>query len=250
MSSSEQSKTTAVVTGASRGFGRAIATSLAAQGTQVVGVARSKAQLDELHRQLGTSFIPVVADLTDTTLAARLIADYRPRLLVLNAGATPPAAPLQEQTWDSFSRNWEVDVQHVFHFLREALTSPLDQGSVVVSFSSGAALRGSPLSGGYAGAKATVRFLSAYARAESERNALGIRFVSVLPRITPATQLGAPFVEAYATYAGLSVEAYLAQFGETLTQEQVAESVLDLISDDRYGAPAYVLTANGVSPIE
>jgi hypothetical protein len=56
-----------------------------------------------------------------------------------------------------------------------------------------------------------------------------------LPQITPATQLGAPFVEAYAKYAGLSVEAYLAQSGETLTAEQVAESVLDLTTDDGYG---------------
>ncbi|HXA31660.1 MAG TPA: SDR family oxidoreductase [Acidimicrobiales bacterium] len=250
MSNPEQNKTTAVVTGASRGFGRAIASALAAQGTEVVGVARSKDRLDELHQQLGTQFIPVVADLTETTLAARLIADYRPRLLVLNAGATPPAAPLQDQTWEGFSRNWHVDVQHVFHFLGEALTRPLEQGSVVVSFSSGAARRGSPLSGGYAGAKATIRFLSSYARAEAERNSLGIRFVSILPQITPATQLGAPFVEAYAKYAGLSREAYLAQFGETLTPEQVAESVLDLIADDGYGAPSYVLTASGLSPIE
>jgi NAD(P)-dependent dehydrogenase (short-subunit alcohol dehydrogenase family) len=119
----------------------------------------------------------------------------------------------------------------------------------VVSFSSGAAMHGSPLSGGYAGAKATIRFLSSYARAEAERSSLGIRFVSILPQITPATQLGAPFVEAYATYAGLSVEAYLAQFGEMLTPDQVAASVLDLASDEGYGAPAYVLTGAGMNPI-
>jgi NAD(P)-dependent dehydrogenase (short-subunit alcohol dehydrogenase family) len=117
----------------------------------------------------------VVADLADATLAARMIADYRPGAVVLNAGATPHAAPLEEQTWEGFSQNWEVDVQHVFRFLREALITPLDPGSVVISFSSGAAVRGSQLSGGYAGAKATIRFLSSYARAEAERDSLGIR---------------------------------------------------------------------------
>ena len=238
MSILEMSETTALVTGASRGFGRATAASLVARGARVVGVARCKIQLDDLHQQLGASFIPVVADLADATLAARLMAEHRPGVVVLNAGATPPVARLQEQTWEGFSQNWEVDVQHVFRFLHQALTSPLAPGSVVISFSSGAALRGSPLSGGYAGAKATIRFMSSYARAEAERNSLGIRFVSILPQITPATQLGAPFVDAYATYAGLSVDAYLAQFGETLTTDQVAESVLVLATDEELTAPA------------
>ena len=89
MSIADLADTTAVVTGASRGFGRAIASSLVARGAHVVGVARSNAQLDQVHQQLGESFIPVVADLADDTLAARMIADYRPRLMVLNAGATP-----------------------------------------------------------------------------------------------------------------------------------------------------------------
>jgi NAD(P)-dependent dehydrogenase (short-subunit alcohol dehydrogenase family) len=250
VSISELSETTAVVTGASRGFGRATAASLVARGARVVGVARSKIQLDDLRQQLGASFLPVVADLADATLAARLMAEHRPGLVVLNAGATPPAAPLQEQTWEGFSQNWKVDVQHVFHFLRQALTTPLAPDSVVISFSSGAAMRGSPLSGGYAGAKATIRFMSSYARAEAERNSLGIRFVSILPQLTPATALGAPFVGAYAKYAGLSVDDYLAQFGETLTTDQVAQSVLTLATDEELRAPAYLLTAGGMSPVD
>ena len=75
-----------------------------------------------------------------------------------------PLLRLQDQTWDNFSTNWNVDVRQTFNFVREALGTPLDPGSVVISLSSGAALRGSPLSGGYAGAKATIRFISSYAR--------------------------------------------------------------------------------------
>jgi len=51
--------------------------------------------------------------------------------------------------------------------------------------SMGAALFGSPLSGGYAGTKATIRFLTAYAAEESQRAGLGIRFVSVNTRPRP-----------------------------------------------------------------
>jgi NAD(P)-dependent dehydrogenase (short-subunit alcohol dehydrogenase family) len=58
----------------------------------------------------------------------------------------------------------------------------------VISLSSGAALRGSPLSGGYAGAKAAIGRLTGYAAEESERAGLGIRFVSLLP--PPASASG------------------------------------------------------------
>ena len=57
--------------------------------------------------------------------------------------------------------------------------------------SSGAAVAGSPLSGGYAGLKATIRFITAYAATESERAGLGIKFTAVLPQLTPAADLGA-----------------------------------------------------------
>ncbi len=131
----------------------AVAVALAATGADVVGVARDESALEDLQRQLGPSFTPVVADVADGTLASHLISKYRPRILVLNAGATPHAATLQDQTWKTFSENWNVDVRHVFDFAREALVAPLEPGSAVVSLSSGAARMGSPMSGGYAGSR-------------------------------------------------------------------------------------------------
>src|SRR6266568_9317879 len=68
-----------------------------------------------------------------------------------------------------------------------------------------AAVNGSPLSGSYAGAKATIRFIASYAASESGRNALGIRFTSVLPQLTPETDLGAAGVAAYAARQGAPV---------------------------------------------
>ena len=72
-------------------------------------------------------------------------------------------SPLQDQTWETFSANWNVDVAQAFHWTRHALRRPLAPGSSVIAMSSGAAVNGSPLSGGYAGAKATVRFIASYA---------------------------------------------------------------------------------------
>ena len=243
------SGSTALVTGASRGFGRGIATALAKEGAAVTGVARDRARLSELALEIGGSFTPVAADVTDPVIAGRLIDQVIPTVLVLNAGTAPLSRPLHQQTWETFSRPWEVDVRHAFHWSREALLRPLAPGSVVVLLSSGAALAGSPLSGGYAGAKATVRFIAAYAAAESDRQALGIRFVSILPQLTPATELGAAAAAAYAARAGQTVEEFAASRGPALAVEQVGQAVVDLITDPGLDQASYLLTAGGLRPL-
>ena len=262
MTSSTQGRRV-LVTGASRGFGRAIATAFCAAGAEVVGVARDRGALEALRAALGAElggsggesggdFVPEAADAADPAAAARLITAYRPDTLVLAAGAAPLSRPLHEHTWESFGAAWEVDVRQAFHWTREALRLPLAPGSTVVAFSSGAAVAGSPLSGGYAGAKATIRFLTSYAGEESDRAGLGIRFRSVLPRLTPDTGLGAAAVAAYAERAGIDVDTFLEGFGPTLTTAQVAAAVLDLAGRLAGPAPAngtaYLLTPAGLTP--
>lgn len=233
--------TTAVVTGVSRGFGRAIATALTGAGVNVVGVARGRTPIGEL----GERFTAVVADAADPEVAQRLIDEHRPRTLVLCAGASPAMRPLQDQTWESFSQNWNVDVAQAFHWSRVALRRPLAPGSSVIAMSSGAAINGSPLSGGYAGAKAAVKFIADYAAIESQRAGLGIRFVSVLPRLTPATDLGAKAVAAYADRQGVDVATFVDAGGPTLTAEQVGRWVLDLAIGYQHGS--FLLTAAGLA---
>ena len=241
--------TTAIVTGASRGFGRGIAIALAQAGANVVGVARDRTRLEDLRARLGGGFTPVVADATDPVIAGQLLDEYRPRTLVLNAGATPLPRPLHQHTWQTFSRTWEVDVQHVFGWTREALLRPLEPGSVVIALSSGAALRGSPLSGGYSGAKAAIRFIAAYAADESGRAALGIRFISVLPQLTSATGLGAAGVAAYAARQGIDVTTFLEGLGPALTPEHAGKAVIDLAAGSGHDHDSYLLTAAGLTPV-
>jgi NADP-dependent 3-hydroxy acid dehydrogenase YdfG len=126
---------------------------------------------------------------------------------------------------------------------------PLARGSSVVALSSGAALRGSPLSGGYAGAKATIRFLTEYATQEAARAKLGIRFAALLPTITPVTGVGRPFVEAYAHRQGRTVEQFLA--GAPLTPADVGAAVVRLLLDRTLDEHvAFRLDRGGLAPLK
>jgi NAD(P)-dependent dehydrogenase (short-subunit alcohol dehydrogenase family) len=248
MTSSVHTGSTALVTGASRGFGRAIASALHAEGAKVVAVARDAEALASLRDEVGGPLTTVVADVADPVVAGSLVEQYRPDTLVLNAGAAPLMRPLEAHTWETFSRNWDVDVRQAFHWIREALLFPLRRGSTVIAMSSGAAVAGSPLSGGYAGAKATIRFLASYAADESDRSDLGIRFISLLPRLTSATELGATAVAAYARREGLDVQEYLTRSGPGLTPEDVGKATVDLVASAEYAPGAYLLTPAGLTP--
>ncbi|HWF28309.1 MAG TPA: SDR family NAD(P)-dependent oxidoreductase, partial [Mycobacterium sp.] len=130
-----------------------------------------------------------------------------------------------------------------------ALQRPLAPGSSVIVMSSGAALNGSPLSGGYAGAKSTVRFITSYAAIESQRAGLGISFVSVLPRLTPATDLGAQAVAAYAERQGVDVDTFVRAGGPALTAEQAGRSILEIAIGDPRDGDSYLLTSSGLSSL-
>ncbi|HSR97915.1 MAG TPA: hypothetical protein VLM79_12735, partial [Kofleriaceae bacterium] len=138
--------------------------------------------------------------------------------------------------WASFSTNWDTDVKLTFHWIRAILDRPLARGSTVIAMSSGAALRGSPLSGGYAGAKAMIRFLVDYANGDAARAELGIRFVALLPAITPAGGVGRPFVDAYARRQGRTVEAFLG--GSPLSAADIGRAVVQIAGDRGLGAHA------------
>ena len=165
---SDLSGRTTLVVGASRGLGRGIAGAFAQAGAAVVAVARTGPALAELATT-SPNIRTEVADAAEETVAWSLLDQYEPEVLILVAGATPVMGPLQDQTWEGFSVNWQVDVKITFTWLRAALLQPLPPGSRVVVVSSGAAINGSPASGGYAGSKATQRFLAGYAQEESRR---------------------------------------------------------------------------------
>src|SRR5579864_1105527 len=232
---------TAIVTGASRGFGRATAIALVNAGVHVIGVGRDREQLDAVRDEAGAEFTPVAADAADPVTAGRLVDTYRPDILVLNAGANPLLRPLHKYSWETFSSNWEVDVRHVFNWTREALLAPLDPGSVVVTVSIG---------GSYSGAKATILFMTGFAAEESDRAKLGIRFVSAVPGLNAGTALGHAAATAHAQREGVSLDRFLQRLDPTLTPERVGQEIAALATGSEFDSGAYRVTANGLTPVD
>ena len=125
MTSSNQIPSPALVTGASRGFGARSRRRSTRRVPRWSPWPATPSGSPRSAHELGDRLTPVVADVADPVVAGSLVDRYRPGTLVLNAGATPLMRPLHQLTWEAFSRNWEVDVRHAFHWVREALLRPL-----------------------------------------------------------------------------------------------------------------------------
>ena len=217
-----------IVTGGSRGLGLGIVESLVRRKANVTVVARDEGRLAEVAARLPV--VVTAGDVTDRDFAARLLASVRPDFVVLSAGKTPAMAPLHEHTWESFSGVWEHDVKSNFFWVQEALKLPLPKGSRVLLTSSGAALAGSPLSGGYAGAKRMVWLMAQYANNVSVERDLGIKFQVIVPRQIMETAHGRSAAEAYAKKRGVSLPEFFAGFGKPLTPADYGEHVATLLS--------------------
>lgn len=243
---SDLSDRTTLVVGASRGLGRGIALAFDEAGAPVVAVARSRPALDELATA-GKNIEVEAADATDATMAWHLVDRHQPQVLIVVAGANPVMRSLQHQTWETFSTNWHTDVKIAFTWLREALLQPLPPGSRVIVVSSGAAINGSPASGGYAGAKATQRFIAGYTQEESSRAGLGITVTAVMPRMTPFGDVGRRGIRAYAARSGQSEQEYLEQLGQVVIPELAGAALVGLVRQDpTTTAPGYILTGDGL----
>jgi NAD(P)-dependent dehydrogenase (short-subunit alcohol dehydrogenase family) len=163
-----------IVTGGSRGLGLGLVEALVARGANVTVVAREADALASVSIRLGVATIS--ADITDENAAHRILAEARPDILALNAGTKPRMGRLDQISWEDFTAPWETDVKAGLYWVQAALNLPLKPGSRVLVGSSGAAQNGSPLSGGYAGAKRMLWFMAKYANGVSKQKDLGTAF--------------------------------------------------------------------------
>jgi NAD(P)-dependent dehydrogenase (short-subunit alcohol dehydrogenase family) len=222
-----------VVTGGSRGLGLGLVEALVAHGARVTVVARDAVALAAVHARLGVTTI--AADVTEKAAAQRILGQTRPDILVLNAGAKPPMGRFDQVSWADFTAVWETDVKAGLYWLQAALNLPLKPGSRVLVGSSGAAVNGSPMSGGYGGAKRMLWFMAKYAGGVSAQKKLGIRFQAIVPQqIIGGTGVGDAGANAYAEAMGIKPEAFLAGFGAPMPPREFGEKVVLVLEDPKY----------------
>ena len=224
----------ALVIGGTSGVGRATADALTASGTRVVATGSER-------------------DATDPGQVAALLDEADPDVVVVAAGVRPDMAAIDEQTWESFSQPWNVDVKIAFEVGRAVLARPLRRGSTVVIMSSGAGVNvnGSPRSGGYAGAKRMQIFLAHYLQQAADARDLGIRFVALAPlQLLVGTAIGEAAAAAYAPEVGESAEEYISHWPIPLDPAGVARAILDVAAGEQHrDATALGVTGEGLGEI-
>src|SRR5712671_1235335 len=226
---------TVVVTGGSRGLGLGLVEALVAHGARVTVVARGADALESVRARLGVATIS--ADVMDEAAAHRILAEVRPDIVVLNAGAKPRMGRLDQVSWADFTATWETDVKAGLYWIQAALNLPLKRGSRVLVGSSGAATNGSPLSGGYAGAKRMLWFMARYANGVAEQKKLGIRFQAIVPlQIIGGTGVGDAGAGAYSRAMGIERAAFLARFGAPMPPRKFGDYLVAVLEDPRYGS--------------
>lgn len=215
---------TAIVTGAGRGIGAAIARALDAAGARVALVARSTGELQETATGLANDPVVVTADLGTPDGPATAIEeavaglDGRLDVLVNNAGLAL-RKPADELTVEEVDRVWEVNVRSALLATSTAIPHLLDSDhAAVVTISSISGLRGAPRRAIYAASKAALDGMTR--SLAMEYGPRGIRFNCVAPGVVET-----------------------AMWRENLAQPGVADAVLDVIPTRRLSSPEEVADA-------
>jgi NAD(P)-dependent dehydrogenase (short-subunit alcohol dehydrogenase family) len=241
----------ALVIGGGSGVGRATVLALAREGAKVLAAGRTRDKLETVRKEAGPGVDIAVLDATDAEATKRLMSQADPDFVVVSAGVKPGSATIDGHTWESFSAPWNGDLKISFEVGQVALKRPLRPGSVVVIVSSGAGLGGSPISGGYAGAKRMQMFLASYLQGVSDARSLGLRFVALVPKqLIAGTEIAERAATAYGERAGISAEKYMERFGTPLTSDDVARVIVDVLRGElAAGVQVLGVTGKGVEPI-
>jgi NAD(P)-dependent dehydrogenase (short-subunit alcohol dehydrogenase family) len=164
---------TAIVTGASRGLGRALAASLAADGWRLVIDARTPDELDTAASELaerGHAVVAIAGDVTDPTHRHALVetAGAGLGLLVLNASTLgqAPLPPLAGYDLGRLREAFEVNTVAPLALVQAALPALRASAGRVLAISSDAAVIGYPGWGGYGATKAALDQLARVLAAE------------------------------------------------------------------------------------
>ena len=127
-----------LITGASAGFGKALAERLVANGHRVIGCARRLDKLNALAETLGEAFLPVVMDVSDTATIPQIIADLpadfkQIDVLVNNAGLALGTEPAHNASLDDWMRMTDTNVKGLMAITHAVLPAMVarDSGYII-----------------------------------------------------------------------------------------------------------------------
>jgi NAD(P)-dependent dehydrogenase (short-subunit alcohol dehydrogenase family) len=192
-----------VITGVSRGLGRAMASEFAGAGWNVSGCGTDAVALKSLTSELGQEHLLQVCDVTELVaveeFAAAVITRYgAPDLLLNNAATINPNKPLWEVSAAEFGRVIDINLKGVHNVIRAFLPSMIKRGKgVVVNFSSGWGRSTSPEVAPYCATKWGVEGLTA-ALAQELPN--GLAAVALNPGVIDTRMLRSCFGEDASHY--------------------------------------------------
>lgn len=192
-----------LITGVTRGLGRAMAEKFIELGHAVIGCGRSGEQIAELQKNFGKPHQFAAVDVTDDDDVAAwgksvLGNGGPPDLLLNNAAIVNPNAPLWKVPPDEFSRVIDVNIKGVYFVLRHFLPPMVAAKSgVVVNFSSGWGRSTSPEVAPYCATKYAIEGLTLALAAELPK---GMCAVPLNPGIIDTDMLRSAFGEHAADY--------------------------------------------------
>lgn len=192
-----------LITGCSRGLGRAMAEGFVARGDTVAGCARSAEAIEELSAKHGEPHFFKAVDVIDESevraFCHEAVERHGPPDLVLNNAATINAsAPLWEVSADEFSNVIDVNIKGVTHVIRHIVPPMIERGSgVIVNFSSGWGRSTSPEVAPYCATKWAIEGLTA---ALAQELPAGLAAAALNPGIIDTEMLRSCFGEGAGSY--------------------------------------------------
>ena len=238
----------ALVTGASRGIGRAIAVGFAEAGADVALLARAKDALDEVRaeiEQIGRRAVVLPCDVTDAGAVGDAVGGAIAGLgqvdvLVNNAGGTNFMVPFTEMRFSGWEKTMRMNAASAVHVCQALSGHMLERGTgSVINVASVAGLVGTPAGAHYAASKAAL--ISLTKTLAVEWAAAGVRVNALCPGWT-ATELNRDLWADEETSAQLLAGVPMARWGDV--REMVAPAVF-LASDASSYVTGQTLVADG-----
>lgn len=239
---------TALVTGASRGIGRAVAVGLAAAGADVALSARDSEALEQVRTEveaLGRKAFVLPADVTDADACRQLVESSVASLghldvLVNNAGGSSFFGPFADLRFSGWEKTMRLNVDSIVHLSQAAGRHMVARGSgSIINVSSVAGLGGTPMMAAYGASKAAV--LSLTRTLAVEWGTTGVRVNALCPGWTK-TDLNRDLWSGPDGGAALVADQAMHRWG---TVEEMVGPVVFLASDASSFVTGQALVVDG-----